>query len=290
MKISEETKAHIMKIKEAAIIKKIKNMIEGECLERMVVEIMRKEEEALNIGKIKELNEKNTSPMAAGSTSRTKHALIVYCDKEEYGDYTFPCLNHFFDPSWSNGFMLAAVSKLDRDLEASLCDLRALHKIKSMCFGLRFWEKYYMMLTVLVLREMEMGDVILGVVLFLDLMHFECGGTEYFYGAGIQQCRARTTQYMTPLRVINLGVTHVPKDVLQIYEGTGGSLSLKLLKKFKEQSRTTTNLEACKLLARSASEANGMPTRFLRKIERHYIVLSDSDMICSLIHGLKMVV
>nr|GEW87265.1 putative athila retroelement ORF1 protein [Tanacetum cinerariifolium] len=27
-------------------------------------------------------------------------------------------------------------------------------------------------LTVLVLREMEMGDVILGVVLFLDLMHF----------------------------------------------------------------------------------------------------------------------
>ncbi|GKB87275.1 hypothetical protein Tco_0959547 [Tanacetum coccineum] len=45
-----------------------------------------------------------------------------------------------------------------------------------------------------------------------------------------------------------------------------------------------------KFLARSASRANGMPTRFLRKIERHYTVLSDSDMICSLIHGLKMVV
>ncbi|GJU60228.1 hypothetical protein Tco_1237994 [Tanacetum coccineum] len=50
-------------------------MIEAECLERMVVEIMRKEEDVLNIEKIKESDEKNTSTMAAGSTSRTKHSV-----------------------------------------------------------------------------------------------------------------------------------------------------------------------------------------------------------------------
>ncbi|PWA49687.1 PPPDE putative thiol peptidase family protein [Artemisia annua] len=42
-------------------------------------------------------------------------------------------------------------------------------------------------------------------------------GTEYFYGAGIQQCPVGTTQYGTPLRVIDLGVTHVPKDVFEMY-------------------------------------------------------------------------
>ncbi|GKA95653.1 pentatricopeptide repeat-containing protein [Tanacetum coccineum] len=55
----------------------------------MVVEIIRKEEEVLNIEKFKESDEKNTSTMAAGFTSRTKHALIVSCNKEEYGDYTW---------------------------------------------------------------------------------------------------------------------------------------------------------------------------------------------------------
>lgn len=42
-------------------------------------------------------------------------------------------------------------------------------------------------------------------------------GTEYFYGAGIQQCPAGKAQYGTPLRVIDLGVTHVPKDVFEMY-------------------------------------------------------------------------
>nr|GEV25519.1 hypothetical protein [Tanacetum cinerariifolium] len=42
-------------------------------------------------------------------------------------------------------------------------------------------------------------------------------GTEYFYGAGIQQCPAGTAQYGTPLRAIDLGVTHVPKDVFEMY-------------------------------------------------------------------------
>ncbi|GJZ76261.1 hypothetical protein Tco_0640726 [Tanacetum coccineum] len=62
-------------IKEAEIIEKIKNMIEAEFLERMVVEIkMRKEAKVLNNETIKESEEgENTSTMAAGSTSRTKH-------------------------------------------------------------------------------------------------------------------------------------------------------------------------------------------------------------------------
>ncbi|GJU28597.1 arginine--tRNA ligase, chloroplastic/mitochondrial [Tanacetum coccineum] len=105
------------KIKEAEIIKKIKNMIEAECLERMVEEILRKETEVLNIEKINESEEMNTSSTPADSSaSRTKQpkigtvrraacklfntsmercnfnigeqqALIVSCDKEEYGDY-----------------------------------------------------------------------------------------------------------------------------------------------------------------------------------------------------------
>lgn len=42
-------------------------------------------------------------------------------------------------------------------------------------------------------------------------------GTEYFFGAGIQQIPAGTAPYGAPLRVIDLGVTHVPKDVFEMY-------------------------------------------------------------------------
>nr|GEY66474.1 RNA-directed DNA polymerase, eukaryota, nucleotide-binding alpha-beta plait domain protein [Tanacetum cinerariifolium] len=138
MKISEENEAQIMKIKEVEIIKKIKNMIEGECLERMVLEIMRKEEEVLNIEKIKESNEKNTSTMAAVS-----RVSVIF------------------------------------DVQRNA-------------------------------RSQAINEVV-----FVNL---RCGGIEYFYGARIQQCPARTTQYETPLQVIDLGVTHVPKDVFQIIQ------------------------------------------------------------------------
>ncbi|GKC68451.1 hypothetical protein Tco_1101049 [Tanacetum coccineum] len=59
-------------------------MIEVECLERMVVEIMRKEEDVLNIEKIKESDEKNTSTMAAGSTSTTKHMRKITNDAKSF--------------------------------------------------------------------------------------------------------------------------------------------------------------------------------------------------------------
>ncbi|KAI7735667.1 hypothetical protein M8C21_005214 [Ambrosia artemisiifolia] len=42
-------------------------------------------------------------------------------------------------------------------------------------------------------------------------------GTEYYFGNGIQQIPAGTAPYGTPLRVIDLGVTHVPKDVFEMY-------------------------------------------------------------------------
>ncbi|KAI3678720.1 hypothetical protein L6452_38023 [Arctium lappa] len=42
-------------------------------------------------------------------------------------------------------------------------------------------------------------------------------GTEYYFGAGIQQILAGTAPYGAPLRVIDLGVTHVPKDVFEMY-------------------------------------------------------------------------
>ncbi|CAN8260187.1 unnamed protein product [Cochlearia groenlandica] len=42
-------------------------------------------------------------------------------------------------------------------------------------------------------------------------------GTEYFFGGGIQQVRAGTTQYGAPMRTVELGETHVPKEVFDMY-------------------------------------------------------------------------
>ncbi|XP_054782524.1 uncharacterized protein LOC129289788 [Prosopis cineraria] len=42
-------------------------------------------------------------------------------------------------------------------------------------------------------------------------------GNEYYFGGGIQYSPAGSTPYGTPLRVVELGVTHVPKDVFETY-------------------------------------------------------------------------
>ncbi|XVF81162.1 hypothetical protein PTKIN_Ptkin15bG0134800 [Pterospermum kingtungense] len=42
-------------------------------------------------------------------------------------------------------------------------------------------------------------------------------GNEYYFGGGIQHDPAGTTPYGKPIRVIDLGVTHVPKDVFETY-------------------------------------------------------------------------
>lgn len=42
-------------------------------------------------------------------------------------------------------------------------------------------------------------------------------GNEYYFGAGIQQVTAGATQYGTPIRVLDLGVTHIPKEVFEDY-------------------------------------------------------------------------
>ncbi|XP_050365101.1 uncharacterized protein LOC126783639 [Argentina anserina] len=42
-------------------------------------------------------------------------------------------------------------------------------------------------------------------------------GNEYYFGGGIQQALAGSTPYGTPLRVVDLGETHVPKDVFESY-------------------------------------------------------------------------
>ncbi|KAF7825727.1 desumoylating isopeptidase 1 [Senna tora] len=42
-------------------------------------------------------------------------------------------------------------------------------------------------------------------------------GNEYYFGGGIQQSSAGSTPYGTPLRVVELGVTHVPKEVFEMY-------------------------------------------------------------------------
>ncbi|KAK8532452.1 hypothetical protein V6N13_131781 [Hibiscus sabdariffa] len=42
-------------------------------------------------------------------------------------------------------------------------------------------------------------------------------GNEYYFGGGIQHIPAGTAPYGKPIRVIELGVTHVPKDVFEMY-------------------------------------------------------------------------
>lgn len=42
-------------------------------------------------------------------------------------------------------------------------------------------------------------------------------GTEYYFGGGIQHAPVGTTPYGTPLRAVELGVTHVPQDVFEMY-------------------------------------------------------------------------
>ncbi|XP_004247089.1 uncharacterized protein [Solanum lycopersicum] len=42
-------------------------------------------------------------------------------------------------------------------------------------------------------------------------------GHEYYFGGGIQHAPAGTTPYGTPIKVVDLGVTHIPKDVFEMY-------------------------------------------------------------------------
>ncbi|MCD7452217.1 hypothetical protein HAX54_015794 [Datura stramonium] len=42
-------------------------------------------------------------------------------------------------------------------------------------------------------------------------------GHEYYFGGGIQHAPAGTTPYGTPVQVVDLGITHVPKDVFELY-------------------------------------------------------------------------
>lgn len=42
-------------------------------------------------------------------------------------------------------------------------------------------------------------------------------GNEYFFGGGIQHLAAGTTPYGTPVRIIELGESHVPQDVFEMY-------------------------------------------------------------------------
>ncbi|CAA7017141.1 unnamed protein product [Microthlaspi erraticum] len=42
-------------------------------------------------------------------------------------------------------------------------------------------------------------------------------GNEYFFGGGIQHLPAGTTPYGAPLRIIELGESHVPQDVFEMY-------------------------------------------------------------------------
>ncbi|XP_021767439.1 desumoylating isopeptidase 1-like [Chenopodium quinoa] len=42
-------------------------------------------------------------------------------------------------------------------------------------------------------------------------------GKEYFFGGGIQHAPAGSTQYGTPMKVVELGITYVPQDVFESY-------------------------------------------------------------------------
>lgn len=42
-------------------------------------------------------------------------------------------------------------------------------------------------------------------------------GNEYYFSGGLQHAPVGTTPYGTPVRVVDIGVTHVPKDVFEMY-------------------------------------------------------------------------
>ncbi|GMH02506.1 hypothetical protein Nepgr_004345 [Nepenthes gracilis] len=42
-------------------------------------------------------------------------------------------------------------------------------------------------------------------------------GKEYYFGGGIKHSLAGSTPYGTPIRVVDLGVTHIPQDVFESY-------------------------------------------------------------------------
>ncbi|KAF2292603.1 hypothetical protein GH714_026129 [Hevea brasiliensis] len=42
-------------------------------------------------------------------------------------------------------------------------------------------------------------------------------GNEYYFGGGIQHDSAGRTPYGTPIQVVDLGITHVPQDVFELY-------------------------------------------------------------------------
>ncbi|KAK9726532.1 hypothetical protein RND81_05G221800 [Saponaria officinalis] len=42
-------------------------------------------------------------------------------------------------------------------------------------------------------------------------------GNEYYFGGGIQHAPAASTPYGTPMKVVELGVTHIPQDVFEGY-------------------------------------------------------------------------
>lgn len=42
-------------------------------------------------------------------------------------------------------------------------------------------------------------------------------GNEYYFGGGIQHVPAGKSPYGTPVRVVDLGTTHLPKDVFESY-------------------------------------------------------------------------
>lgn len=42
-------------------------------------------------------------------------------------------------------------------------------------------------------------------------------GNEYYFGGGIQRAPAGSTQYGTPMRIVELGTTHVPQDLFESY-------------------------------------------------------------------------
>ncbi|KAL5082547.1 hypothetical protein RYX36_010968 [Vicia faba] len=51
----------------------------------------------------------------------------------------------------------------------------------------------------------------------INLINSDGAVFEIDYGSGIQHCPAESIPYGTPLKVVDLGATHVPKDVFEIY-------------------------------------------------------------------------
>ncbi len=103
-------------------------------------------------------------------------------------------------------------------------------------------------------------------------------GKEYFFGAGIHSVPIGRSPFGKPLEVLELGYTHVPKDVFQ--EFLQGIASRYSMLNYDLLNRNCNNFadEAAKFLVGS-----GIPDHILRQADTAFDTVPLGDVMCELL-------